>query len=140
MEQSPKPKLRPKLKLSYDDLKKIERVVNEEAKGEGVEGRNAIRGVIFNRLMSDRFPDTVDEVLSPREFEPVGKYGSVDKIPVDEQTLNERLTEMADYIQYGEDASKGSTFFLNKKLAKKRKTDFDGKGNDGRAKRTRIFG
>ena len=127
MEQSPKPKLRPKLKLSYDDLKKIERVVNEEAKGEGVEGRNAIRGVIFNRLMSDRFPDTVDEVLSPREFEPVGKYGSVDKIPVDEQTLNERLTEMADYIQYGEDASKGSTFFLNKKLAKKRKTDFDGK-------------
>ena len=127
MEQSPKPKLRPKLKLSYDDLKKIERVVNEEAKGEGVEGRNAIRGVIFNRLMSDRFPDTVDEVLSPREFEPVGKYGSVDKIPVDENTLNERLTEMADYIQYGEDASKGSTFFLNKKLAKKRKTDFGGK-------------
>lgn len=127
MEQSPKPKLRPKLKLSYDDLKKIERVVNEEAKGEGVEGRNAIRGVIFNRLMSDRFPDTVDEVLSPREFEPVGKYGSIDNIPVDQDTLNERLTEMADYIQYGEDASKGSTFFLNKKLAKKRKTDFGGK-------------
>ena len=128
MDQSPKPKLRPKLRLSYDDLKKIERVVNEEAKGEGVEGRNAIRGVIFNRLMSDRFPDNVDEVLSPKEFEPVGKYGSIDKIPVDENTLNERLTEMADYIQYGEDASKGSTFFLNKKLAKKRKTDFGGKG------------
>ena len=128
MDQSPKPKLRPKLRLSYDDLKKIERVVNEEAKGEGVEGRNAIRGVIFNRLMSDRFPDSVDEVLSPREFEPVGKYGSIDKIPVNEDTLLERLTEMADYIQYGEDASKGSTFFLNKKLAKKRKTDFGGKG------------
>ena len=128
MDQSPKPKLRPKLRLSYDDLKKIERVVNEEAKGEGVAGRNAIRGVIFNRLMSDRFPDNVDEVLSPKEFEPVGKYGSIDKIPVDENTLNERLTEMADYIQYGEDASKGSTFFLNKKLAKKRKTDFGGKG------------
>ena len=128
MDQSPKPKLRPKLKLTYDDLKKIERVVNEEAKGEGVEGRNAIRGVIFNRLMSDRFPDSVDEVLSPKEFEPVGKYGSIDKIPVSEDTLLERLTEMADYIQYGEDASKGSTFFLNKKLAKKRKTDFGGKG------------
>ena len=128
MDQSPKPKLRPKLRLSYDDLKKIERVVNEEAKGEGVEGRNAIRGVIFNRLMSERFPNSVDEVLSPKEFEPVGKYGSIDKIPVDENTLNERLTEMADYIQYGEDASKGSTFFLNKKLAKKRKTDFGGKG------------
>jgi len=127
MDQSPKPKLRPKLRLSYDDLKKIERVVNEEAKGEGVEGRNAIRGVIFNRLMSDRFPDSVDEVLSPKEFEPVGKYGSIDKIPVTEDTLLERLTEMADYIQYGEDASKGSTFFLNKKLAKKRKTDFGGK-------------
>lgn len=127
MEQSPKPKLRPKLRLSYDDLKKIERVVEAEAKGEGVEGRNAIRGVIFNRLMSKRFPNTVDKVLSPREFEPVGTYGSVDKIPVSEEVLNERLTEMADYIQLGEDASKGSTFFLNKKLAKKRKTDFGGK-------------
>jgi len=127
MEQSPKPKLRPKLRLSYDDLKKIERVVEAEAKGEGVEGRNAIRGVIFNRLMSKRFPNTVDKVLSPREFEPVNTYGSIDKIPVSEDVLNERLTEMADYIQLGEDASKGSTFFLNKKLAKKRKTDFGGK-------------
>ena len=126
MDQSPRPKLRPKLKLSYNDLKKIERVVNAEAKGEGVEGRNAVRGVIFNRLMSDRFPDTVDEVLSPSQFEPVRKYGSIDKIPVDENTLNEQLTEMADYIQLGEDTSKGSTFFLNKELSKKRGTDFGG--------------
>ena len=126
MDQSPRPKQRPKLKLSYNDLMKIERVVNAEAKGEGVEGRNAVRGVIFNRLMSDRFPNTVDEVLSAKEFEPVRKYGSIDKIPVDENALNEQLTEMADYIQLGEDASKGSTFFLNKKLSKKRGTDFGG--------------
>ena len=126
MDQSPRPKQRPKLKLTYNDLMKIERVVNAEAKGEGVEGRNAVRGVIFNRLMSDRFPDTVDEVLSPKEFEPVRKYGSIDKIPVDESALNEQLTEMADYIQLGEDASKGSTFFLNKELSKKRGTDFGG--------------
>ena len=126
MDQSPRPKQRPKLKLTYNDLMKIERVVNAEAKGEGVEGRNAVRGVIFNRLMSDRFPDTVDEVLSAKEFEPVRKYGSIDKIPVDENALNEQLTEMADYIQLGEDASKGSTFFLNKELSKKRGTDFGG--------------
>lgn len=126
MDQSPKPKPRPKLKLSYNDLMKIERVVNAEAKGEGVEGRNAVRGVIFNRLMSDRFPNTVDEVLSPSQFEPVRKYGSIDKIPVDEDSLNAQLTEMADYIQLGEDASKGSTFFLNKELSKKRGTDFAG--------------
>ena len=126
MDQSPRPKPRPKLKLTYKDLMKIERVVNAEAKGEGVEGRNAVRGVIFNRLMSDRFPDTVDEVLSAKEFEPVRKYGSIDKIPVDENTLNAQLSEMADYIQLGEDASKGSTFFLNKELSKKRGTDFGG--------------
>ena len=126
MDQSPRPKPRPKLKLTYKDLMKIERVVNAEAKGEGVEGRNAVRGVIFNRLMSDRFPDTVDEVLSAKEFEPVRKYGSIDKIPVDENALNEQLSEMADYIQLGEDASKGSTFFLNKELSKKRGTDFGG--------------
>ena len=77
MDQSPKPKLRPKLRLSYDDLKKIERVVNEEAKGEGVEGRNAIRGVIFNRLMSERFPNSVDEVLSPKEFEHARRLAAI---------------------------------------------------------------
>jgi len=126
VDQSPRPKPRPKLKLSYNDLMKIERVVNAEAKGEGVEGRNAVRGVIFNRLMSHRFPNTVDEVLSPSQFEPVRKYGSIDKIPVDEDSLNAQIAEMADYIQLGEDASKGSTFFLNKELSKKRGTDFAG--------------
>ena len=126
MTESPRPKMRPELNLSYDDLKKIERVVWGEARDQGVEGRNAIRGVILNRLMSKRFPNTVDEVLSAKEFEPVRKYKGINNIPVDDETLDLQMQEMADYIQMGEDASKGSTFFLNKPLAKKRGTDFEG--------------
>jgi len=126
MTESPRPKMRPELNLSYDDLKKIERVVWGEARDQGVEGRNAIRGVILNRLMSKRFPNTVDEVLSAKEFEPIRKYKGINNIPVDAETLDIQMQEMADYIQMGEDASKGSTFFLNKPVAKKRGTDFEG--------------
>jgi hypothetical protein len=125
-EISPRPKMRPSLKLPYEDIEKIERVVWDEARGEGVEGRNAVRGVIFNRLMSDRFPDTVDEVLSGDEFEGVGTYGSVSKIPVPDEELATQMDEFTDYVQLGEDASGGRTFFQNKAKTKKRGTDFSG--------------
>ena len=63
MDTSLKPRLRPDepiQAISYEDLEKIERVVNAEAGTEGPEGRNAVRGVIFNRLASKRFGNTVE--------------------------------------------------------------------------------
>ena len=126
METSPRPKPRPELQLTYDDLKDIERVVWAEARGEGVEGRDAVRGVILNRLMSDRFPDTVQEVLSANEFEPVRKYGSIGDIPVPEDELEGQFLEMVDYIQLGEDAVDGRTFFQNAETTAARGTGFTG--------------
>lgn len=126
MDTSPRPQQRPQTELTYDDLKNIERVVWAEARGEGVEGRNAVRGVILNRLASDRFPDTVEEVLSPDQFEPVATYGSLQDIPVGEDVLEEQFTEMVDYIQLGEDAVEGRTFFQNAQTTAQRGTGFDG--------------
>ena len=126
MDTSLRPRERPTTKLPYEDIEKIERLVWKEAKGEGVEGRDAVRGVILNRLASDRFPDTVDELLDPKEFEPIRQYGDVFKIPVPEEDLNAQLNEFADYVQLGEDASGGRTFFQNKALTEKRGTDFGG--------------
>lgn len=121
-----RPKLRPSLEIPYHDSHKIERVVYAEAKGEGVEGRNAVRGVILNRLASDRFPNTVDEVLSAEEFEPVRKYGGVFKIPAPQEELEKQYAEFADYVQLGEDAVDGRTFFQNTETTKKRGTSFNG--------------
>ena len=126
VEESPRPQSRPALEISYSDADKIERVVWAEASGEGVEGRNAVRGVIFNRLASSRFPDTVDEIFTADEFEPIRKYGDVYSIPVPEEDLQEGHAEFADYYQIGKDAVDGRTFFQNAKTTKARGTDFSG--------------
>ena len=116
----------PETVIPYSDLEKIEKVVWAEANTEGVEGRNAVRGVIFNRLASGRFGDTVDEVLVANEFEPINTYGSVDAIPVSKDHLLRGMEEIVDYIQLGDDASQGSTFFQNTSTTGSRGTKFKG--------------
>ena len=123
---SPRPKKRPKLEIPFLDTQKIERVVWEEAKGEGVEGRNAVRGVILNRLASSRWPNTVDGVLIPSEFEAVPKDGNLFKIEAPEQDLQNQYAEFADYVQIGKDAVGGRTFFQNEKTTSARGTSFNG--------------
>ena len=126
VEESPRPQSRPALEISYRDADKIERVVWAEASGEGVEGRNAVRGVIFNRLASSRFPDTVDEIFTADEFEPIRKYGSAENIPIPKEDLENGHVEFADYYQLGKDAVDGRTFFQNGKTTQRRGTEFSG--------------
>jgi len=126
MDSSPRPKKRPQTVLSAADLERIERVVWGEANTEGVEGRDAIRGVILNRLASDRFGNTVEEVLTAEQFEPVRKYKGISSIPVPEDDLQRGLNEFADYAQLGNDPTEGRTFFQNAKITKKRGTEFNG--------------
>ena len=126
MDTSPRPKLRPTTQLPYEDIEKIERVVWAEARGEGPEGRDAVRGVILNRLASDRFPDTVDEILVESEFEPLNTYGDIYAIPAPQEDLLGQINEFVDYVQLGEDAVDGRTFFQNTGKTKKRGTKFEG--------------
>lgn len=115
--------------LTQDEVDMIERLVWGEAGNQDEEGRNAVRGVIFNRLASDRFPDTVEEVINQRgQFEPISKYGGVANIPIPADVLESQKYEMDAYLNVGEDASQGSTFFLNKDVARSRGTDFSGSG------------
>ena len=126
MDTSLRPQERPKTQLPYEDIEKIERVVWKEARGEGVEGRNAVRGAILNRLASSRFPNTIDKILIPSEFEPVRTHGSVANIPAPQEDLDTQMQEFADYVQLGEDASGGRTFFQNVDVTADRGTGFSG--------------
>ena len=126
MKNSLRPQTRPSTDLPYEDIDKIERVVWAEARGEGVKGRDAVRGVILNRLASDRFPDSIDEILSSDQFEPVSKYGSVSKIPAPDEDLQSQIAEFTDYVQLGDDASGGRTFFQNTDITKARGSSFAG--------------
>lgn len=113
--------------ITEDEIDMIERLVFAEAGTEGEEGRDAVRGVIFNRLSSDRFPNSVQEVIEQRgQFEPIGKHGNVFNIPVPDDKLESQKYEMDAYLNTGVDASGGRTFFLNKDIAKRRGTDFSG--------------
>ena len=115
--------------LSNSEVEMIEKVVQREAGNQGIKGRNAVRGVILNRLAANEFPDTVQKVLEQKnQFEPVGKVGGkVDNITVSKKILKRNIAEFKKYLKEGEDASKGSTFFLNKQITQKRGTDFFGK-------------
>ena len=114
------------MKISYGDMQKIERVVAREANNEGIEGRDAVRGVIFNRLASDRFGDTIDDVLVPDQFEPVLEFGSAEDIPVSYDELTRGMQELTDYIFIGDDGSDGRVFFQNESVTSSRGTKFDG--------------
>ena len=115
------------LSITTDEIDMIERLVFAEAGTEGEEGRDAVRGVIFNRLSSDRFPNSVQEVIEQKgQFEPIGKHGNVFNIPVPDDKLESQKYEMDAYLNTGVDASGGRTFFLNKDIAKRRGTDFSG--------------
>ena len=114
-----RPQPRPQVQLTLSDLEKIERVVWGEARGEDVEGRNAIRGVIFNRLASGRFGDTVDDVLTADQFDAISDHGggSIEGIEVPQEDLDMLIQEAADYIMLGRDASDGRTFYQNEETA-----------------------
>lgn len=116
------------LVLSPEDVDLLERVVWAEAGTEDVAGRNAVRGVILNRIASDRFPNTLQEVLTQSgQFEPVGKVsGDISKIKAPASRLDQQYFELLQYLEDGTDASQGSTFYLNKATAKRRGTDFSG--------------
>lgn len=52
-----------RLRFQTGDLEILARLVYLEARGEPYEGQVAVAEVVLNRVLSDRFPDTVEEVV-----------------------------------------------------------------------------
>lgn len=125
-EYSPRPKSRPETVLTYDDLDDMSRVAYMEARGEGPQGLDAVFGVMLNRLNAEDFPDQVKDILVEGEFEPMNGLTDPSQIDVPEDDLADTRQALIDYIQLGEDASGGRTFFQNEKLTSERGTHFTG--------------
>ncbi|MCC8121828.1 MAG: cell wall hydrolase [Oscillospiraceae bacterium] len=49
--------------VSREDADLVAAIIYLEARGESAEGQQAIAEVIFNRLLSDSFPDTIPEII-----------------------------------------------------------------------------
>lgn len=61
-----------------EDSEMLMKIAMAEAEGESVEGKALVMLVVLNRVWSDAFPDTIEEVIfQPRQFTPAvpgGRY------------------------------------------------------------------
>jgi N-acetylmuramoyl-L-alanine amidase len=100
----------PKIELSSTDYNALLRIVEAEATGEDLKGKILVGNVIMNRVSSDKFPDTVEEVILQKveghvQFSPTadGRYQNVQ--------ITDETVEAVDHVLAGEDYSQGALFF-----------------------------
>lgn len=109
-------KLVEKTKISDKDYENLLAIVEAEAGGEDITGRILVANVIFNRVNSEQFPNTVTEVIwdqsggSP-QFSPTadGRIGTV--------TVSDTTREAVNRAIDGEDHSQGALFFIERQYA-----------------------
>ena len=104
------------IQISNEEYDILLRIVEAEATGEDEDGKLLVANVILNRVKSEKFPNTVKEVVYQKDgkraqFSPVSS-GKIDRVVPSEETksaVNRALT--------GEDISKGALYFASRKLA-----------------------
>lgn len=70
-----------------DEFEYLTKCVQAEAGNQDIYGKRLVAAVILNRVESDKFPNTITEVInSPHQFAVVSN-GSINKVEVDNDTL-----------------------------------------------------
>ncbi|HIU67361.1 MAG TPA: cell wall hydrolase, partial [Candidatus Caccomorpha excrementavium] len=52
--------------VTQEEVEILQRIVEAEATGQDVKGKILVANVVLNRVMSDGFPDTIEEVVFQR--------------------------------------------------------------------------
>ena len=87
----------------------LARLIHAEARGEPLKGQIAVGAVVINRVKSDKFPNTITEVIYQKgQFSPIA-LGTMPKVP------HESAGEAAERALAGEDPAGGALFFYNPK-------------------------
>ena len=105
-----------KYQLEQADLEVLLRIVEAEAGCEDEDGKLLVADVTLNRLNSEKFPDSITEIVFQREngvsqFSPIAD-GSYYKVSVSEETVEAVGRALA-----GEDISRGALYFAARKYA-----------------------
>ena len=98
------------LTLEYNDYNVLLKIVEAEAGGEDLTGKMLVANVILNRVNSDRFPNTVTEVVYQKsngsaQFSPTVD-GRIDTVSISQETLT-----AVERVLNGEDYSNGALYF-----------------------------
>ena len=103
--------LNSRMAVSREDIILMARIIHGEARGEGFKGMVAVGAVILNRVASNKFPNTIREVIMQK-----GQFCS----RVDGQAMyypSQKSVEAAKAALLGYDPSHGSLFFYNPRTA-----------------------
>lgn len=74
-------------RTEYSEQELLARVVEAEAGNQGLYGKRLVISVIYNRVESEKFPNTIYEVLvAPHQFGTVWN-GAVDRVTISDETL-----------------------------------------------------
>lgn len=101
-----------------DDVLLLARAIHAEARGESFTGKVAVGAVILNRVTSNQFPNTIEEVIMQNnrhtfQFSPVAD-GSINLAP-DQPSI-----EAAYEALQGNDPTGGALFFYNPEISSDR--------------------
>lgn len=93
--------------LNSEDAYLLAKIAMAEAEGEDVKGKALVIHVVLNRVWSDKFPDSIPEVIfQERQFSPVGN-GRFDRVEP-----NRECYEALELIQLNQwDESQGALYF-----------------------------
>lgn len=98
--------------IDEKELEMLVRVISGEARGEPLEGQIAVGAVVINRVLSNKFPDDLEEVIFQE-----GQFIAIDDGYYDLEPT-EKSYEAALRALEGEDPSNGATYFYNPLTAK----------------------
>ena len=103
----------PSMDWDAEDAYLLEKIAMAEAESEGVEGKALVMLVVLNRVWSDRFPDTIEEVIYQRtgsggwQFSPMQEGGRWYTTEPDQE-----CSEALEMIQIEKwDESQGALYF-----------------------------
>lgn len=102
--------------LGEEDLEMLLRIVEAEAGNQDEEGKLLVANVVLNRVESEKFPDTVTEVVLQKE------NGVCQFSPVSNRTLwtveiSEETEDAVERALMGEDISDGALYFAARQYA-----------------------
>lgn len=93
--------------ISTEDQNKLCKLAFAEAGNQDVDGKALVMLVVLNRVESDKFPDSISEVIFARNQFSVTTNGMYDNAPTDDPGCLEAL----ELVMQGYDISQGATYF-----------------------------
>ena len=138
------------MQLSNEDRDILARIAHAEAGVDGPRAGHAVIDVVLNRMASPDYPTSARKVVAEKhwnrrtkswvhQFEPVKRFGSVDKLPTPDTKWRGAMSSYADGVVSGTTrrVAPDAFFFQNRRTTAKRGTTF--KQNSGVRIGSQVF-